>query len=247
VRSDGSLQLAILEQLAGQAGFEIIAGKTTAKPITLRIERAALIEAIALILDGSSYTLRYDLDEASGTRILARVEIGKDLDKSAANLTKAAPTNALRASDRSSSASTQSAEGARSDGTEPASAEYAAEQAELLSSLDSPDPEARAEAADWIDLDGEALERVISLLESDPDADVRTTIVERLGDVESPAAVAALVVALRDPDAEVVLRAIEVLEFQAEAWLIPELEPLLAHPDPEVREAARDAQLYLEE
>jgi HEAT repeat protein len=87
---------------------------------------------------------------------------------------------------------------------------------------------------------------MISLLESDPDAEVRATIVDRLGEEESPAAIAALIVALRDRDSEVVLRAIEILEFEAEEWLIPELEPLLAHSDPEVREAAQDAKEFLE-
>jgi HEAT repeat protein len=130
---------------------------------------------------------------------------------------------------------------------EPTRDAYATEQAELLSKLDSPDPEVRAEAADWIDLDRETLERMISLLESDPNADVRATIVERLGEEDSPAAIAALVAALQDPDSEVVLRAIEILEFEAEAWLIPELERLLSHPDPEVREFAQDAIDFLEE
>ena len=140
--------------------------------------------------------------------------------------------------DRAPSAATRSAEEARGDRTEPTSEADATEQAELLAQLDSPDPEVRADAADWIDLDAEALERMISLLESDPDADVRATIVDRLGEEESPAAIAALVAALRDPDPEVVLQAIEILEFEAEAWLIPELERLLSHPDPEVREIA---------
>jgi len=129
---------------------------------------------------------------------------------------------------------------------EPTSEAYANEQAELLSQLDSPDPETRADAADWIDLDREGLERMISLLESDPDADVRATIVDRLGEEESPAAIAALLVALRDPDSEIVLRAIENLEFELEEWL-PELESLLSHPDPEVREAAQDFKEYLVE
>jgi len=82
---------------------------------------------------------------------------------------------------------------------------------------------------------------MISLLASDPNADVRATIADRLGEEDSPAAIAALVAALGDPDSEVVLRAIEILEFEAEGWLIPELERLLSHPDPEVREAAEDA------
>jgi hypothetical protein len=122
----------------------------------------------------------------------------------------------------------------------------AAEQAELLSELDSPDPEARIDAADWIDLEGEALERMISLLKSDPDPEVRATIVDRLGEEASPSALTALVGALQDPDPEVVLEAIDALEFEAEDWLIPELKPLLAHFDPEVREAAQDAIEFLE-
>ena len=246
VRSNGSLQLAILEQLAAQAGFEIVTGKTQARPITLQIDRASLVTAIALILDGYTYSIGYDFDKASGTRILTRVEIDKALENGAANLAENALPNARQRPDRVTSAAIRSAEEPRSDRIKPISEAYASEQAELLSSLDSPDPEERIDAAEWIDLDKTTLDRMISLLESDPDAEVRATIVDRLGEEESPAAIAALIVALRDPDSEVVLRAIEILEFEAEEWLIPELEPLLAHSDPEVREAAQDAKEFLE-
>ena len=47
IRSDGSLQLAVLEQLAEQFGFEMGAGRTTARPISLQIERVSVIDAIA--------------------------------------------------------------------------------------------------------------------------------------------------------------------------------------------------------
>ncbi len=115
----------------------------------------------------------------------------------------------------------------------------------MLEALDDPDPETRVDAVFWIDLEGGALEQLISMLESDPDAEVRASIVDRLGDEESPAATAAVTTALRDRDPEVVLRAIEVLEFDGGDWLIPELEQLRSHPDPEVREAAEDSLLYL--
>ena len=115
----------------------------------------------------------------------------------------------------------------------------------MLEALDDPDPETRVDAVFWIDLEGGALEQLVSMLESDPDAEVRASIVDRLGDEESPAATAAVTTALRDREPEVVLRAIEVLEFDGGDWLIPELERLLSHPDPEVREAAEDSLLYL--
>jgi len=236
MRSNGALQLAILEQLAAQADFEVVAGKAETRPITLEIDRVSLVVAIASILDGFLYTVGYDFDEASGTRIITRVEIDDALDR-----------DALQKRERVSTAAIRTVEKARGDRKESTSEAYATEQAELLSELDSPDPEVRTDAVDWIDLDGEALERLISLLESDPDAEVRATIVDRLGEEESPAATAALIAALRDPNSEVVLRAIEILEFEAEAWLIPELERLLSNPDPDVREATRDAINFLTE
>ena len=241
VRCDGSLRLAVLEQLAAQVGFEIVAGKTDTQRITLQIERAALVDAIALILDGLSYTLGYDLDEASGTRILARIEIGETLEHGSANLSEAASANAQQIRDRVSRKETRPAVRARSDRMEPIDEAYTDEQAELLSELDSTDPEVRADAASWIDFSPGVLERMIAVLESDPDAEVRSAIVDRLGEEESPDAMAALVVALRDPDPHVVMDAMDILEFEAEALLIPELETLLAHPSGEVREAARYA------
>jgi len=242
VRSNGSLQLAILEQLAAQAGFEIVVGKTEARPITLQIDRASLVAAIDLILVGFTYTLGYEFGKESGTRILTRVEIDGTLKNDAARLAKTAPANAPQIPDRAPSAATRAGEGTRGDPME-----LDGEQAELLSDLDSPDPETRADAADWIDLDGPAFERMASLLESDPDEDVRATIADRLGEEGSPEAIAALVAALRDPNSEVVLIAIEALAFEGGAWLIPELERLLSHRDPEVREDAEDAIGFLAE
>jgi hypothetical protein len=236
LRSEGSLRFAVLEQLAAQAGFEIIAEKVDAQPITLQIERAALVDAIALILDGISYTLEYDFNEASETRVIARVKIVGALAHHEVDPAESIPTDALRRRDSEPSA----AESARLDRTGSASEAYTAEQAELLSELDSSDPETRADAADWIELEGDALARMIALLESDPDPEVRATIVDRLGEEISPLTVAALVAAFQDPDPEVVLLAIEALEFDAEPDLIPELKALLGHSDPDVREAAQD-------
>ncbi|MBW2543784.1 MAG: HEAT repeat domain-containing protein [Deltaproteobacteria bacterium] len=230
VESNGSLQIAVLEQLAAQAGFAIIAGRVDARPITLQFERVALLDAIDLILDGLEYTVEYDFDEASGARYLAQVAIGDTTQYRAAEAEGA--DSAARAVERR-----EPVERVREAPSE--------EQAEMLAELDNPDPEARADAVFWIDLEGEALDQLISMLQSDPDAEVRASIVERLGEEESPAATAAVTAALQDRDPEVVLRAIETLEFDAGDWLIPELERLLAHPDPEVRETAEDAILYL--
>ena len=43
-----------------------------------------------------------------------------------------------------------------------------------------------------------------------------------------------------------VLEAIDALEFAGDESIIPNLEPFLDHPDPEVREAAEEAIEFLE-
>jgi len=148
-----------------------------------------------------------------------------------------------QAADRAAKAAKRAAEAAREEASEQ---EIDSEQAELLADLDSSDPQVRTDAVDWIDLDDAAVGRLTSMLESDPDAEVRATIVDRLGELETPAAIDGLVLALRDSDPEVVLRAFDNLEFVDEDRLIEELGPLLGHPDPDVREAAEDLQNSLQ-
>ena len=159
---------------------------------------------------------------------------------------KTAPRNAPQIPAPEPSTATDPEERADGERIEPTSDAFADEQAELLSQLDSPDPEMRAEAVDWIDLDEDSLERLVALLESDPDVNVRATVVDRLGEDVSPEAIAALIIALRDPDPEIVLQAMDTLGFEAEEWLLREMDALLANPDPEVREAARDWKELLE-
>jgi hypothetical protein len=212
-----------------------------------RPDRTALLTAAALVAIGlgcgpeeTADPVTTTLGESKPAPDPARPATG------AANREKPVTTSAPAVRDRVPGTAPYPEEGARIDRMEPASEAHINEQAQLLSDLDSSDPDARVDAADWIDLEGEALERMISLLESDPDPVVRATIVDRLGEEITATTLAALVNALRDRDPEVVLQAIDVLEFEAEDWLIPELEPLLAHSDPEVREAAQDAIEYLE-
>jgi len=221
---------------------------------TRRPDRTALLTAAALVAIGlgcgpeeTADPVTTTLGESKSVPDPARPAPDRARPATgAANREKPVTTSAPAVRNRVPGTAPYPEEGARIDRMEPASEAHINEQAQLLSDLDSSDPDARVDAADWIDLEGEALERMISLLESDPDPVVRATIVDRLGEEITATTLAALVNALRDRDPEVVLQAIDVLEFEAEDWLIPELEPLLAHSDPEVREAAQDAIEYLE-
>ncbi len=173
-------------------------------------------------------------------------ERGEHPAKRSAGPADTAPTMATRLRELDPETAERLAETALGDPSESADERDDAEQAELLAELKSSDAQVRADAVDWLDLDDAAIERLTALLGSDPDADVRATIVDRLGEEESPAAIDALALALRDSDPEVVLRAFDNLEFADEDRLIAELDTLLNHPDPEIREVAQDLAESLE-
>jgi HEAT repeat protein len=70
---------------------------------------------------------------------------------------------------------------------------------------------------------------------------VRAAATVGLEDSDEFAAVQALVGALDDPNAEVVVEAIDSLEFAGDASVVPALQQVLSHPDARVRDAAAKA------
>ncbi len=71
-------------------------------------------------------------------------------------------------------------------------------------------------------------------------------LIPTLGDEDSIVSVNPLLDALRDPEPEVVIEALDALEYVGDETLIPELAFLLEHPSPEVRERALEAIDWLE-
>jgi HEAT repeats len=119
-------------------------------------------------------------------------------------------------------------------------------EAEALAKLESSDPRERAEGVEWADISMVAgYEAVIERLANDPDATVRAAAAESLSSADV-GAVRPLVTALADPDARVVISALESLEMLGDASIIAELGPALEHPDPAVRERAEEAAEFLE-
>jgi HEAT repeat protein len=116
-----------------------------------------------------------------------------------------------------------------------------------LEGLKNPDPEERSDAVLDIEPEGPGLQYLLEVVTDDPDPEVRIAAVSQLGDSESPEAITGMLTALNDANSEVILEAIDGLEYSADQNAIGNLEKLLQHPDPEVREAAEDAIDYLEE
>jgi HEAT repeat protein len=117
---------------------------------------------------------------------------------------------------------------------------------EVQERLESPDPAARADAVWELDPVGTGLDPLLSLLVRDSDPQVRVAAAEQLADSDSFAAITGLLDALQDTSPRVIIAILESLEINGDESIVPEIEPLLEHPDQGVREAAAIAIEMLE-
>jgi hypothetical protein len=264
VLSNGAQRLAILRQLAQQAGFELVTRDLERRALRLRIEDAALGEALFELLRGVHYGVEYAFDADTDSHVPIRLSVGKPLEVAAASEPKPAHRDGEHESKRARRRKGQESFEKLHERLSAASPEERqrlreqhaarAEQMEaaLLDQLGDGDPDLRADAVFGLPIDGEGergaerLRRMTRVLADDPDPRVRTAAAQRLGEANSQGVVASLVAALSDPDREVVLEAIDALEGIDDASVIPDLEALLQDPDPGIREAAEFAVEYLQ-
>ena len=243
------LQLALLEELAASAGFELEVGDVAPRSLTLRLTDAPLLEAVSAILEGTAFRASWAVDPASGEHVLAKLSVGAVATPPAAAAGAAPPPDAAAERARSSFAArmrervAQRRESAEEPARDAAAAleQRRAREAVLIAQLDEGDALRRAEALEVIDPTGDAAGRIGELARSDPDPHVRAVAVERLGDADTYQAKTVLLESLADPAPQVVIAALAAIEFSGDASLLPRIEPFANHPDPSVREAANEA------
>jgi len=216
----------LLEELAQRAGFALEAAPGTWPPLTLRIEAQPLELALPLLVGELEYRTEWTSEE--GAHRLTKLVIG-----------------APRATQSSADAPSLRP-GEVGDSLQRALAEMADENApqdeiDALRDLEAADAETRMRAVLALDPEGEGLTALIGAIEGDPDPRVRAAATVGLEESEEFAAVRALVGALDDPNPEVVVEAVDSLEFAGDASVVASLEPLLGHSDARVRKAAADA------
>jgi len=238
-------RLDVLNELARVAGFKLVVGELSeghAGNASVYTVDSPLGEALIRVLSGIPFRLDFDVDSERGGSVLREVTVGKVLGqriargKSQGDRTQRAEQRVAR---RKQLANTLSDEERLKRIQERAA--WGSKE------LDNPDPNVRAEAAGAVDIhDSKEFQRLASLLKSDSSPEVRAAAAERIGDSDAASARDLLRDALNDTNAQVVKNAIEQLEFGGDDSLIPDLEPLLQHPDPEVREQAQDAIDFLE-
>ncbi len=235
VLSHAAPRAAIIGELAAQAGFLLELGDLEPSLLTVRIENLMLERALPLLLRDIPYQIDYGFDPVLGRHVVTFLGVGPPLMATEADSTPTAgDVPAPRSATRSDREYRERLFRERLYREAPI-------QAALLEDLGSSNPATRAEAASEIDAEGLALDRLLEILAEDPDPRVRAASVEQLGDAGSHWAVRGLIFALGDSEPAVVLLAIEALESEGDDSVVPDLERLLDHRDPAIREATREA------
>jgi hypothetical protein len=247
VRANQTSRRVVLTELERNAGFRLdfAPGTRLEEPVTIDAVDAPLEEVLGSLLEGWPHVLYFGV-AASGGRVLEQVDVGdfSATDAVVADLAARAPTEARRARRRPKPEVERDpvADAERRERIE-------RRQDEFYAQLDDADPAARARAAEGLRADDRTVPALSELAANDPDSGVRKAAVSALSDAseEDTAALGALVGALGDADPQVVIAALDSLEWIADASVIPDITPLLEHPNAGVREAAEDSIYYLEE
>jgi hypothetical protein len=228
--------VAVLRALQGEVGFELVLGAPADGRITVRAVDVTLERALEEVLAGLPYALHYRVDPGHGGRILSRVAVGL------AETEAPAPVDEVPGGRSEASGSLAQ----RGYGRDPA--EIREEQDEAIELLADPDPSVRAEAAEWMYIDDRGVAALFDVIANDPDWSVRLTAAEALSFADDkPEAVDALFLALRDPEPDVVIAALDAIEYIGDSSIIPELVFLFSHPSREVRERTVEAIEWLED
>ncbi len=234
----------VLEDLAREAGFKVAigAGERLTGSITLRAVEVPLERALARLLEGVPYALHYDANTEGEEASLVRVAfVAIDAEEELAERRERRSESRRSNRDRALASRERKREVADPDRLEE-------QQWETIRGLEDERPEVRVDAAESIYPDAAGIDALAAAVTNDPEPAVRVAAAESLGySVEDPAALAALLRALGDPDPKVVVAALDAVEFVGDHTVIPELQFLLKHPDAEVREATVDAIDWLEE
>ena len=265
LRARQAPRVRLLHRLGEQAGFEVVAAPIEPKEISTDLIAVRLADAVGALLNDVPHALIYEPDPEVGAPRLTLVRVGASehlsrraerrrealsrfrqrlgVGKPDAELTPEQREKRERLAllrERRKDAADRNAErrAERRKVRRPEPPEEPGDPEELL---EDRDPEVRSRAVGRIQPDGEGSVRLQTILAEDSDPGVRAAAAYRLVGADSIGASRSLIAALADPEPEVVLAVIDTLEYSQDPSLIPDLEPLLGHPDREVREAAADA------
>jgi len=256
--ANAASQVEVLRRLESAVGFQLVLREVDEdRLISVRIADSALEIVLAEVLTGVPYRLRYEVDEAQGGHSLAIVAAG-NFQRGPSAEERQQSRALLRQRGRDAIARNrqqQDEEERRVETLSPEERERLRQEAmearrelevQIASDLESPDSWVRADAARQIEAVGDGISQLGQLLADDPNAEVRVAAASQLSDSDSAGSINSLLAALDDPSSSVIIETLDSLVFVGDETIIPAIQPLLRHPDAEVREAAADAVDFLE-
>jgi len=218
--ADNARRGRVLRDLANAAGFVVVPGQFENDPLTLEAIEVELEAILARVLEGIPYEVRYVFHPRQRRHLLTTVVVGQ-IEDSKKEIRRVRGRMRWRGMRR------RAAAGA------------------LARALKDPDPAVRARASSRIRVRGPGLRKLGELLAHDPAPQVRSAAAQRLGSGNA-SSVSVLLPGLDDTEPSVVLAVLDALALVGDASLRTELEPLLEHPDPLVRERAAQVRHSLE-
>ncbi|MDH3211566.1 MAG: HEAT repeat domain-containing protein [Myxococcales bacterium] len=231
-------RLELMRQLEQATGFKLVVGRvieTEPAPETVLLVDVPLGEALTRILEGVAFQLHYSVDAEGGGHRISQVAVGEPQRR-----------RRERRDRETRTAATRERREARRPERQALARQTAERTAEAPRLLEDADPAVRARGAAWLALDGDGVERLSDALSNDPAPAVRAAAAERLAHTDSLAAVTQLLTAIHDGDSQVVIAALDALEWVGDESIIPQLSPLLKHHDPAVRVRTVEAIEFLE-
>ncbi|MGH0037508.1 MAG: HEAT repeat domain-containing protein [Myxococcota bacterium] len=230
---------AVLDEIAVRMGVALEADAASRRtPVAVAVDAPDLPRALPSLLRGSDFRASFAPTDGDAVRLVA-LTVGALPGRAAADRS---PRPAARA---------PAGQAARSHGFDDDAPDRDDDEAETLSqeealaTLERGSRDERVAAIRAIEPEGAGLRALIDVLRDDGDPAVRAAAAEQLEDARGFAGVQALLAALADREVVVVRAAIESLEFAGDESVIAQLEPLLDHPDPDVRHDAEDAIEFL--
>ena len=232
IRAIEASRQVILGDMASQLGFELRNPRGLDALVTVDLENSPVNSALRSLLAGVSFSARYreNADE-QGFRI-AGVTVGEEaalLSAVGAQQTASEPSIALAAS----GIPMPPIKGEIYFGSEP-------DEVELAQRLQFGSTEDRAIAVSELMMDPTGFNAAYLTYLRDPDPEVRLAVLELVEAEENFVAKQMVVASLSDTNKDIVMYALEIVDALGDFSLVPQIESLFNHYDPEVREYARE-------